>query len=221
MVNWKRCVLKWSLPLRYYSRIFLEGLRKTQRKLSFRIAGARAEIWIRDLPNTKQNWATFIIVAHLHHIHDDPKAFKSVTPESQFRFILMATLKSPICSIRSFVLQVWTCRFDAKSFISNHTLHHNSVYSYPIPLHSVSFWVETTLWMQLSNQMADYFSPLNSVRERSDRLLGLRGRETVGYCVGNWLARAHDFLPHTPAPKTSNTALLGSEDGINILQPAI
>jgi hypothetical protein len=57
-VEWKR---KWlngrnleligrSLILRYYPCICLEGLRKTTKSL----VGLRAEIWTRDLPNTRQ-----------------------------------------------------------------------------------------------------------------------------------------------------------------------
>jgi hypothetical protein len=43
-----------GLILREYPRISLEGLRKLQ-KPSVRIAGIRAKIWTRELPNTKQD----------------------------------------------------------------------------------------------------------------------------------------------------------------------
>jgi hypothetical protein len=44
MINWKRCGKKWSRPiLRYYPRIYMEGMRKTK-KTSARIANIRAEI---------------------------------------------------------------------------------------------------------------------------------------------------------------------------------
>jgi hypothetical protein len=41
-----------GLILRYYPGIRLEGQRKTM-KIYVRIAGVRAEIWTRDLPNTE------------------------------------------------------------------------------------------------------------------------------------------------------------------------
>jgi hypothetical protein len=54
MMNWKGCEKRRSWPkLRYYQGIYLEGLRKIK-KTSVRIAGLRAEIGTRDLPNTKQ-----------------------------------------------------------------------------------------------------------------------------------------------------------------------
>jgi hypothetical protein len=43
---WKEMVVA------YYPEIYLEGLRKTTENLM--IAGLRAEIWTRDLPNMKQ-----------------------------------------------------------------------------------------------------------------------------------------------------------------------
>jgi hypothetical protein len=39
----------------YYPAIRLEGLRKPT-KISDRIVGLQAEIWTRDLSNTKQEW---------------------------------------------------------------------------------------------------------------------------------------------------------------------
>jgi hypothetical protein len=45
------------LILRYYLRIFLEGLRKTT-KNSVRIGGFWPEIWAEDFPNTKQEFQT-------------------------------------------------------------------------------------------------------------------------------------------------------------------
>jgi hypothetical protein len=55
-MNWKKYGRKWSWPKpRYYPDICMEGLINS-RKISVRIAGLRAEIWILYLPNTTQGW---------------------------------------------------------------------------------------------------------------------------------------------------------------------
>jgi hypothetical protein len=43
-----------DLVLRYYPGIRLEELTETKKKPSIRTARLQAEIWTRDLPNTKQ-----------------------------------------------------------------------------------------------------------------------------------------------------------------------
>jgi hypothetical protein len=140
--------------------------------------------------------------------------------ESQFWFIRMATLKrksawsDPLCYeflhvhvMPSLLYQITRCIIIACI---------RSVLHYVL----WCFWVQTTLSTQLSNRMAYYFGPLNSVRERSDRLLGLWGWGAVSYCVGNWLVRAHDFLQPSSVHKTSNT-VLDSPEGINLFLPAV
>jgi hypothetical protein len=50
MLNWKGCGRKWSWPnLRCYPDIFLEGLRKSTKKLG--IVSLEADVWTQDLSN--------------------------------------------------------------------------------------------------------------------------------------------------------------------------
>jgi hypothetical protein len=68
MMNWKGCRRNRSLPnSRYYPG--LEGLRKTT-KIPVRLASLQDELWIRDLPNTKQGCQLYITKDNRHWINN-------------------------------------------------------------------------------------------------------------------------------------------------------